>query len=595
MKDFTAIDFLKFWIELHGFPDWKLERRPEEGRQGVVFFLKAKGENTSPTSLALKTVNPEKALDLPRLVEELQRELGKWIRLPYHRNVVSASPFKIAAIRIPNPAAPGSFVPIKVPVVPMERMDGSLREWVNSDRFSMAARLVALAQTFNGLVHLYSNGIEGHGDLKPENILFADIRKRFSVPATSWLSTYPWEVKIADLGWADAWKDYGYTDKAFRPYVAPERLGQKGYVVPERSDIFSMGLIAAELVQGRHPCEEYEEAKLTDVNWTTSQKKWTRKAERKDWDLKGIPSARVARLVDLCLDPDPSNRPTALECVHVLCEELKEVHDLDIEPTLQAWGAETIQNSAPYYSSNLGRIERLQGTKGLGEIEEAKTVTELREIFSTIQPDDLYTLQEWTRAAELLLSLLEEESSPEVRSECERIRQQARHHFEKTLGPLTHVELKGLATRMHDSDWIQPFEHFAHLVGHLGRLSSVEFEQALAGEWDIGDLAVAGFAYHMSNRARMASAPARGVIEYLDIAIEKSLTQAVPYYFRALRKQEILFFEECGLPREVEVSTSDIQRDLELACQLDPDWSEPRGALNRLMKSKNRQDGESES
>ncbi len=92
----------------------------------------------------------------------------------------------------------------------------------------------------------------------------------------------------------------------------------------------------------------------------------------------------------------------------------------------------------------------------------------------------------------------------------------------------------------------------------------------------------------------MASAPARGVIEYLDIAIEKSLTQAVPYYFRALRKQEILFFEECGLPREVEVSTSDIQRDLELACQLDPDWSEPQGALNRLMKSKNLQDGESE-
>ncbi len=116
-------------------------------------------------------------------------------------------------------------------------------------------------------------------------------------------------------------------------------------------------------------------------------------------------------------------------------------------------------------------------------------------------------------------------------------------------------------------------------------MAEIDFEQAYNGEWNLSQLALAGFAYHMAYRARENPEAKRDVIEYLDIAIDLSLIEAVPYFFRALRKQEILMFQKIGRQMDREVSMKEVIEDLEMACRLAPDWKEPQTELENIRKN----------
>lgn len=569
MTKFSPLDHLKFWITIDGYPDWDLEEDHASGTYGLVFFLNAKYPNSFPSTIALKTLNPETLGNNPEQLEELQREFAKWIKLPPHRNVLDAHRFKTAPIAFPDPIDSKAKHWVNIPVISMTRMKGSLEDWIQSSDLSPAAQLAALAQAFSGLDHLYSNGIQSHADLKPANILYT------SEP--SGLPSNLWTIKIADFGWSDVWNDYGYANKSLRKYIAPERLGSSPAVVPEKSDIFSMGIISAEILTGKHPM-------INLIRASKSEGEWIRRTTQMNWDLSGLPSENLRQMILQCLDPSPYNRPTAWEAVVIICRELERLHGIDLEPTLNLWKKESTQSYFPFIPKIAEEIDLLRRTLGLGKEVAAKSIRRLRDIKKDIKINGIYSMETWLQCTQILINFLESDETPLNQMQLSELRLEAKNHL-YFYGQKKDSDWDNLRNEIHEDDKITAFEHFSHLIGHLAEIVKINFEQVYDDKVAFSSLGKAAFSYHRSSNARAEKNPLRSPIEYLDISISLQPNQAVPYYFRSLRRREILFFEKCGIPSDLKISKAEIIEDLEIACRLDPDWSEPKGALQQVLKS----------
>ena len=138
----------------------------------------------------------------------------------------------------------------------------------------------------SGLAYLHDlNPPIVHQDVKPGNVLIDD-SENYSIT------------------------DFGISAKSGRPgdnYLAEERSGTMAYMAPERfhegnepspaGDIWGFGATLFELITGNVPFGE-------EGGWTQVQQ------QRGVPAIAGIP-AEVQRLIDACLDPDPTKRPTA--------------------------------------------------------------------------------------------------------------------------------------------------------------------------------------------------------------------------------------------------------------------------------------------
>lgn len=127
----------------------------------------------------------------------------------------------------------------------MEYIDGhNLRKHINDQDLTLKQVLDICKKLCTGLNFLHQMNIV-HRDIKPENFLLTrDLQ----------------QVKIVDFGlskmttgWRSFWdKEGGGT----RKYMSPEQLNKKS--LDARSDIFSFGLTAYELLTGRHACTATE-------------------------------------------------------------------------------------------------------------------------------------------------------------------------------------------------------------------------------------------------------------------------------------------------------------------------------------------------
>lgn len=354
---------------------WLLERWPAhyeptrhiEGTYGLVFVLEAKASNVSPQRFCVKTLNPEKLIpggrDLKRLFE---REMRLWLSIPPHYHVLPALGLEFA----PPPTDLANEFEV-LPLVRMPFCDASLSACVKGEiAMSPVDRIITLAQVCSGLQWLYRHGLQGHGDLKPDNILLSDLRSRFALPDGDGFPSkaHYWQARVADLGWADIWTQGGGTYHAWRPYLAPERF--RNTVVPEASDIFAIGVIACELLSGRHPAGDATEILAKKWN-ATKWKEWAASGPRHLDDF--VPTS-LRDLVGRALAPDPSARPSASDLKSALCDILQQEHELNLAPQLsvqddQARGWD-VASHGPWAAAEMARVGAAQFDASIAELEE---------------------------------------------------------------------------------------------------------------------------------------------------------------------------------------------------------------------------------
>jgi serine/threonine protein kinase len=452
-------------------------------------------------------------------------------------------------------------------------MLGSLQDWVDDSSVAEEDRLIALAQSFNGLIHLYKNGFEGHGDLKPSNILYADLRDRFELDDRStWPSVaHPWQVRIADLGWADAWIDLGFTNKALRQYLAPERL--EGSFIPFKSDVFSMGIVVAELLQQHHPASNLKKA-------ISSEGKWNRCVLTGDWDIEGINSHRIKRMIQKCLSFDHADRPTAEECLDEICVELRETYGQDILPTLKIWNDE-YSNIAGHEHAGWAATK----TIGLGAQEAKRSREELEKRISRIFVRDFETCENWLALAMPLINLLKCEAGSNAK--ITKLRDSAKIHLTKVLGKIDRVGMESVSRRGDWSEFVQPYERFSEAIQQAADISGITCESEFTNAKIFNHLLLSAFAYSKASLAHSEN-DVEAEEFFLFEAIRHAPEEAVPYFFRANWRRKRLIISS-ALKGAAKNPSSDALTtwivDLEIACRQSPDWEEPRKLLQTLRNA----------
>lgn len=571
----TTSDLWK-WLVRH-FHDYVVEDEPVEGTYGQIWFLSK--PNTIPGEFAVKTLAPEAMADPKKDsdIDYLRREFRMWLALPPHLNVVPALGFETAQLSsgIESEA-------IRIPIMRMPKMDGSLQEWIGDPVFGVEDRLIALAQAFNGLRHLYKHGFEGHGDLKPSNILYADLRHRFTFDKNekTWPSDrHGWQIRVADFGWADAWIDFGFTNKAFRQYLAPERLsdtdGQPGRVVPIQSDMFSMGVIIAELLQGTHPARDLKKA-------IKSEGKWKRLVEKGDWELNGIGSDRLKLLITRCLQVAPESRPSPEVCMSEICLELLEIYGQDIAPTLQLWDE---QSSSISDNEHTGWAATQ--TIGLGVEEEKRSKEALERRIKEVAVRDFEACERWIVLVVPLIKLLECESHRESAVKISQLRKSANRHLTNVLGVMNRGDMEAVLLRKDFMKSVQPFERFSEVVSGMADIARFEYELAKGVSPKLGSLTLAALAFDIASRTRGTNGSKYE--QFLSEAIRHMPDEAVVYYFRAKWRQmqqnmsSVIEKLDTKSPNEDDLATW--IADLEVAVRLSPTWEEPKSLLRSLRST----------
>ena len=144
----------------------------------------------------------------------------------------------MAAISHPNVVQIHSFgYRDDVPYLVMEHVPGRSVETALQSGIPVEDAVAILDQTAAGLEAVHQAGLT-HGDVKPANVLIGPM----------------FRVCVGDFGLARAREDVGEVRIAGSPaYMAPERLTRITPKLAHRADVYSLGVMAYELLSGRLP------------------------------------------------------------------------------------------------------------------------------------------------------------------------------------------------------------------------------------------------------------------------------------------------------------------------------------------------------
>ncbi|MBY6210315.1 protein kinase [Microbulbifer agarilyticus] len=184
----------------------------------------------------------------------------------------------------------------------MEYIEGTtLRAWMRERSPSLQQKLSLLMQICLGLQQAHELGII-HRDLKADNILIAENAKGEPV------------AKITDFGIAKSQQLDEKTLTAENQLagtitaMSPEQI--LGKTLTARSDLFSLGAIAFELLCGSRPFEKHEGGALAMANRITSE---PHIPPQQAW--AGIPEP-LSVLLDKLLAKEPTQRPESAQIVY---------------------------------------------------------------------------------------------------------------------------------------------------------------------------------------------------------------------------------------------------------------------------------------
>ena len=182
--------------------------------------------------------------------------------------------------------------------IAMELVDGiTLGTLLERGRMEPATAMDVLDQLIDAVSYAHYMGIV-HRDIKPDNVFV----------------TRSGSVKLADFGiahLASAGSDDMSSGMALGTpgYMAPEQvLGQE---VDERSDVFSIGVVAYEMLSGRNPFGVGEEADQTTLMSRTVHDAVPRLA------VGGV-SAATCHAVMMALQKNPDDRPQSVKAFKTL-------------------------------------------------------------------------------------------------------------------------------------------------------------------------------------------------------------------------------------------------------------------------------------
>ncbi len=186
----------------------------------------------------------------------------------------------------------------------MEYLEGqSLRRVLGTQGTIAASRAIGiLRQVCKALGAAHEKGII-HLDVKPDNIMVRELRSR------------PDAVKVVDFGIAGLTHNQERKDtiSGTPDYIAPERALGRGY--DHRSDIYSLGVMAYELLTGGVPFHDPDVTGLMKLHVTAAPQPLRQRAPD-----KGIP-AELETVVMQMLQKDPQGRPQSMADIEaMLCE-----------------------------------------------------------------------------------------------------------------------------------------------------------------------------------------------------------------------------------------------------------------------------------
>ena len=266
---------------------YRVDRLIGEGGFGVVYECQ---ELSLGRTVAVKMLKPDVSSD-----RELKRFLaeGRNLATLCHPNVVQI--FRLGTHE-------------GRPYIAMEFVRGNtLRDHLRSQPRSTRESLELMRQVAAGLAAIHAMGII-HRDLSPSNILVTD----------------GGTAKLLDLGLSRDMNSFETMSsrnylRGTLAYLAPEQIQGDG--ASYRSDIFAFGVILYEALTGQHPFRaEHHMSLLYNIG--------QREPDPIEGRLKNCPPV-LARLVDICLQKRPDDRPTTVRDVGEQLARLLEQTDLE--------------------------------------------------------------------------------------------------------------------------------------------------------------------------------------------------------------------------------------------------------------------------
>ncbi len=208
----------------------------ELGRGGMGVVLLAQRGNAAP--VALKLLRPE--IVSPELLARFQREATALARLD-HPGI--ARLLETGVAQTPQGVRPW---------LAMEHIEGvSLREWARTER-PLGEKLELLARIADAVDHAHMQGVV-HRDLKPENVIVrpdgSPVVLDFGVA----------RFADSDVRATSVMTSLGVLVGTIR-YMSPEQAEAQLGAIGPRSDVYTLGVVACELLEGRLPYEVPEES-----------------------------------------------------------------------------------------------------------------------------------------------------------------------------------------------------------------------------------------------------------------------------------------------------------------------------------------------
>jgi serine/threonine protein kinase len=252
------------------------------------------------------------SLEDPYVVKKFQQEVEALSRID-HPNIVSV----LGAGKLPS----------REPYIVMQYVDGAtLRSQIPAEGMNLERAALILKQLGDALDDVHEQGIF-HRDLKPENILLQVFRGNSEL------------VKVVDFGIAKV------KDSVVAPstvdnapvgtflYMSPEQL-RGGERITAVSDVYSMAIIAFEMITGRRPFNPSSAPQLLEMH---------REGVRLNpIDLRPILATEARAILLRALSFDPANRyQSAAEFGDRLAQALTGHETIRVTPVQPKAGAST--------------------------------------------------------------------------------------------------------------------------------------------------------------------------------------------------------------------------------------------------------------